>query len=150
MGQRVPIVVKRVKDPALSGGAGWITGLAQWIKDLVLLQLWHRSQLWLRFNPWPRNFHMLPVPSQKKKKNTHTHTHTHIYIWLGFGFNTSQNTEKQLSDWSVTWRKLQHRGWVWLRKQPWGRKVAQAWLIGPWYVNLNKLRKLCWLNSPHP
>ena len=34
---------------------------AQWVKDLVLLQLWHRLQLWLRFNPWPGNFSMLWV-----------------------------------------------------------------------------------------
>ena len=27
--------------------------MAQQIKDLVLLQLWRRSQLWLRFDPWP-------------------------------------------------------------------------------------------------
>ena len=28
------------------------------VKDLALLQLWCRSQLWLGFSPWPRNFHM--------------------------------------------------------------------------------------------
>ena len=36
------------------------------LKDLALLQLQYRSQLRLRFNPWPRNFHM-PWPLQKKK-----------------------------------------------------------------------------------
>ena len=36
---------------------------AQWIKDLVWLQLQ------LRFSPWPRNFHMpLVWPLKKKKK----------------------------------------------------------------------------------
>ena len=29
-----------------------IPGLAQWFKDLALLQLWCRSQLLLVFNPW--------------------------------------------------------------------------------------------------
>ena len=28
------------------------------VKDLALLQLWCRLQLQLRFDPWPRNFHM--------------------------------------------------------------------------------------------
>ena len=28
------------------------------VKELALLQLWHRLQLQLRFDPWPRNFHM--------------------------------------------------------------------------------------------
>ena len=37
--------------------------VAQQVKDLVLLQLWCKSQLWLRFDPWPENFHT------KKKKN---------------------------------------------------------------------------------
>ena len=34
---------------------GLIPILAQWIKDLVLLQLWFGSQLWLRSDPWPGN-----------------------------------------------------------------------------------------------
>ena len=38
-----------------------------WVKDLALLHLWHRSQLLLRFAPWPRNFHM-PQGSQKRRK----------------------------------------------------------------------------------
>ena len=28
---------------------------AQWVKDLALPQLWRRSKLQLRFNPWPKN-----------------------------------------------------------------------------------------------
>ena len=32
---------------------GSIPGLLQWIKNPALLQLWCRSQLWLRFDPWP-------------------------------------------------------------------------------------------------
>ena len=37
----------------------WVQSLApsQWVKDLVLLQLWCRSQLGLRFNPRHRNVH---------------------------------------------------------------------------------------------
>ena len=34
------------------------------------LQLWHRLQLQLGFDPWLGNFHMLQVqPKKKKKKN---------------------------------------------------------------------------------
>ena len=29
------------------------------LKDPALPQQWHRLQLWLRFNPWPRNLNML-------------------------------------------------------------------------------------------
>ena len=39
--------------------------VVQWVKDLVLLQLWHRLQLQLEFDPWPGNFHMLQVWPKK-------------------------------------------------------------------------------------
>ena len=48
---------------------GLIPGLLQWIKDLVLLHVWCRLQLWLRFDPWPGNFHM-PWGFLKKEKET--------------------------------------------------------------------------------
>ena len=35
--------------------AGSIPSTGQWVKDLALLQLWHKSQLQLRFDPWPKN-----------------------------------------------------------------------------------------------
>lgn len=45
--------------------------MVQWVKDLALPQLCHRLQLWLRFDPWPRNFHMLWVqPFKEKRKGT--------------------------------------------------------------------------------
>ena len=53
---------------------GFDTGPHSGLKDPVL-HLWHRSQLQLRFSPWPRNFHMLRVQlkkeEEKKKKNKH-------------------------------------------------------------------------------
>ena len=50
------------------GGVGLIPSLVRWAKGLVLPQLWHRSQLQLGFDLWPRNFHMLWVPLKKERK----------------------------------------------------------------------------------
>ena len=54
----------------LSGSVGSISYLMQWIKDLTLLQLWCRSQPWLGFKPWPKNFHMPRLWSKRKQTNT--------------------------------------------------------------------------------
>ena len=49
--------------------------LVQWVKNPTLLQLWCRLQLWLGFNPWPGNFHVLWVwPKKKKKKSCYCYT----------------------------------------------------------------------------
>ena len=37
-------------------------------QGLALLHLWYGSQMWLGFNPWPRNFHMPWVWPKKIKK----------------------------------------------------------------------------------
>ena len=47
-----------------------IPGQHDGLKDLALLEPWHRSQLWLRFSPWTGNFHMLWVCPKKKEKTT--------------------------------------------------------------------------------
>ena len=39
--------------------------MAQRVKDLVLSLLWLRSLLGRGFDPWPRNFHMPWVQSNK-------------------------------------------------------------------------------------
>ena len=59
-----------IKDPAhLCGIPVRFPGPEQWIKDPVWPQLWHKSQMRLRFNPWPGNFHMPQVwPKEEKKK----------------------------------------------------------------------------------
>ena len=41
--------------------------VAQWVKALTLVQLWHRSQLWHQYNPWPSNLHMPGMWPQKKR-----------------------------------------------------------------------------------
>ena len=49
------------------GGADLIPGPVQGVKDLALLQLWRRSQLWLGLNPCPGNFHMLQGRLKKEQ-----------------------------------------------------------------------------------
>ena len=45
----VPIVVQWLTNPIRNHEvAGSIPALAQWVKDLALLWLWCRSQMWLR------------------------------------------------------------------------------------------------------
>ena len=56
-----------VKVP-IKGMISGVLTVAQQFKDPALLQLWHRSQLWLGFDPWPRNFHMPWAWSKKKEK----------------------------------------------------------------------------------
>ena len=46
---------------------GSIPGLAQWVKNPALLQLWLRAWLWLRSDPWPRNS-ICCRPAKKEKK----------------------------------------------------------------------------------
>ena len=46
--------------------------MAQQVKDPALPKLWHRSQLWLRFSPWPGNFHIATGIEEKKKKKEST------------------------------------------------------------------------------
>ena len=48
--------------------AGSIPAPAQWAKDLVLPQLRPRSQLWLRYDPWPGLGTPCAVEWQKRKK----------------------------------------------------------------------------------
>ena len=80
----VPAVVQWVNDPAcLCGGTGLIPSLAQWVKDAVLLQLWHRPQPRLRFDPWPGNFHM-PWVHPKKFFSTFKLPATHFKIINNF------------------------------------------------------------------
>ena len=40
--------------------------MVQWVKDLVLPQLWQRLQMWLGFAPWPGSFHILRVQLKRK------------------------------------------------------------------------------------
>ena len=42
----------------------WYNGL----EDHVLPHLWHNLELWVRFNPWARNFHMPRVQLLKKNE----------------------------------------------------------------------------------
>ena len=50
------------------------SGVAQRVRDLVLPQLWRRSQLWLRSDPWPGNSICRGAAKKEKRKK--------IYIWV--------------------------------------------------------------------
>ena len=64
-------LAQQVNDPAcLCGGASLIPSPAQYVKNTILLQLWHRLQRQLGVIPWPRNFHLLWVQPKKKKETT--------------------------------------------------------------------------------
>ena len=64
-GLGVPIMAQWLTNPTRNHEvAGSIPGLAQWVKDPVLRHLWHRSQMQLRFDPWPENF-QIPWVRQK-------------------------------------------------------------------------------------
>ena len=52
--------------------AGSIPGPAQWVKALVLLQLWRSLHLWLGSDPWPGNS-ICHGAAKKKKKKPKTH-----------------------------------------------------------------------------
>ena len=69
----------------------WVWSPAQQsgLKDQVLLQLWRRSQVRLRFNPWLGNTPMTEVqPLKKKKKKPKTRNIKTIAseVWLYFSW----------------------------------------------------------------
>ena len=66
----------------LCGSLDSMPSPVQWIEDLVLPQLWYRSQQWLRFSPWPGNFHVLWVQPKKKKKGQLVFKTPQMEWWL--------------------------------------------------------------------
>ena len=52
----------------LCDGKGLIPCLVHQVKDPELLQLWHRPQLWLGFDPWSREFPYVVDETKKEKK----------------------------------------------------------------------------------
>ena len=58
MPREFPLQLSRLRIyHCLYGCKDSIPRSTQWLKDPVLLGLWHRSQLQLGFHPWTRNFH---------------------------------------------------------------------------------------------
>ena len=47
---------------------GSIPSLAQWVKDLAVLQMYHRLQLQLRFDPWPVNTFAMGKEKKRERK----------------------------------------------------------------------------------
>ena len=58
--------------------------MAHRVKDLALSQLWHRFQLWLGFDPWPRNLQVWQVQPKKKsrKKKKKEKSILEFLLWL--------------------------------------------------------------------
>ena len=59
-----------------------VPAVTQWVKDLVLLQLWSRLQLQLIFDPWPGNFHVPWVRPKKRKKDISSKVGSAYHIYL--------------------------------------------------------------------
>ena len=78
--------------------AGLIPGLAQQVKDPALLQPWHKQQLWLRSEPWPRNsIYVTGQPKKEKKKDV-------VYMHKGILFSHSKEGN---APFVTTWMNLQ-------------------------------------------
>ena len=58
---------KKTKQNTKKGQKG-SSLVVQQVKDMVLLELWHRLQLRCKFNPWPSNFHMPWTWTKKRGK----------------------------------------------------------------------------------
>ena len=71
-------------------GIGSIPSL-EWVKDLVFPQLWHRSQLWLRFDPYPGNFHMLQVENNNNDNDNNNHLRSQCFEIPEFKFITCKS-----------------------------------------------------------
>lgn len=63
------------------GIVGSISRAVQQVKDPVLPQLWHRSQLGLGFDPWSKNFHMLRERPEKKERKEERKKESQPQTW---------------------------------------------------------------------
>ena len=72
--------------------------MVPWVKDPELPQLWRRLKLWLRFDPWTKDFHMLQV--QKKKKKSHLLTQSRRGDFL-------LPAKGSFMPWGLAWAALQ-------------------------------------------
>ena len=56
-----PLRLSGLRTQLVSVGMWVRSGLAQWVKDPVLLWLWCGSKMWLQFDPWTGSLHVLQV-----------------------------------------------------------------------------------------
>ena len=78
----VPAVAKWVNDlTCLCGGTSLIPSPEQWVKGSGIAAAAARLQLWLGFNPWPKNFHVpLQGETETNKQKTKTKKRCGTYI----------------------------------------------------------------------
>ena len=62
----------RLAESLQGWDTGSILGPAQWLKDLALLQLWHKLQLWLESDPWSRNSIWCGAAKKEKKNDAYS------------------------------------------------------------------------------
>ena len=81
----VPTVTQWVNDPAcLCRSASLITSPARWVKDQVLLQLWHRLQLQLGFNRSTAWELIYATSIARKKRKEKLFSISYIFICFKF------------------------------------------------------------------
>ena len=66
--------------------------MAQWFKDLVLLQMWHRLQLQLGFDPWLGDPYAAVQKKKEKKRKKERYVHR-MSLCLMLGFKQRKDRE---------------------------------------------------------
>ena len=85
---------------AQGASPGSIPSLAQWVKDLALLQLWLRSHLWLGSDPWRGNSICCRVANPEIRNGDQTNRDLVIEAPLG---RTSFPHEREEALKQLTW-----------------------------------------------
>ena len=99
----LPLRRDRISSVLGALGRGFDPSLAQWVKDLALLQLWLSSRLWPGSDPWPRSSICCGAARGEKKKKK----------W-GYG---SSHVAQQIKDLILSF--------LWCELDPWPGKYRQ-------------------------
>ena len=121
----------------------WHSGLKIWCC------LWHRLQLLLGFDPWPRNLYMCHTDTQtdtqtqthtdtQTHRHTHTHTHTHHFLFSSYAWARTVSfrwsgvppslflcqlfSRLLVSHWFKSCSSFELGSWSWVGLGPWFEK----------------------------